>query len=291
VGPRRTFTPLPGLDPVTDAGPAYTALGDHLAALRQNRGTADGTRMRGSNARECTRKMAYMALGIEPTIAIDTSTLMIFDVGQAVHDRLQAALVKGCNAELEVVASWVPLGFDCSSHADAVYPLADSRACVEIKSMKDFAFGLACKGNPYDERGPGPKPEHLIQAGLSALAPQIDAQWVHIIYINKDSGQMAEWIIHVDQPLAHLTDLGEPTIRQLVETELLRFKAVCEDLDAGFLPERVIPGYGVVDHAPPRPDSKDKPWNCRYCGWRNLCAQLPYGRTALDTTPYFPQAS
>jgi hypothetical protein len=46
------------------------------------------------------------------------------------------------------------------------------------------------------------------------------------------------------------------------------------------LPWRNIPGYGVVKDPPPE-ESKDEPWNCRYCGWQPLCADLPASKVPV----------
>ena len=259
-----------------NGGPAYDALAVRMAAAREEEGprpTADGTRLRGSMALDCARKVAYQALGVAPTIEIGTETLVTFAIGQSYHDEIQESLVTAYGAQLEVMCSYRPVGIDLSGHADAVYERNGDVYAVEIKSMKDYAWNMAREGNRYDVYGPGPKREHITQAGLYALAPQIQADFVHMVYVSKDTGNVAEWVFSVHEPLIHW---GEPTTVKLeVQAELERLHAIDILLQEGVMPGRDIPGYGIVKGAPPQAGSKDSPWNCRYCGWRDICADQP----------------
>ena len=288
---RRRRGPVPeGIDPDICAGPAYMALAKRMAAEREDAGpkpTADGTLLRASMAGNCTRAVAFQVLGVEPAVDIDTSTLITFDIGNAYHELIQASLADTYGAQLEVLASHKGGRYDMSGSADAVYgdPVKESVTCVEIKSMKSFAWNLAVEGNDFDHVGPGPKREHLTQAGIYALAPQILAEQVHMIYVNKDTGEMAEWIIGVHQPLIHL---GAPfvTIAGLARAELDRLQQVVLDLQGGTFPERHIPGYGVVMVRPPEAGSKDKPWNCRFCSYQPICVRQIPDAFPLDDTPW-----
>jgi hypothetical protein len=278
--------PLPGIDPLICEGPAFEALGDHMQRLRAERGrlaTADGTHLRGSTALNCARAIAFEAMQVEPAVPLSTEALVIFDVGHAYHDRIQAGLHERFGAQLEVVCSWWP-EYDMSTHADAVYPLPSGNVAVEIKSAKAYAYDLVVKGNPYDHTGPGPKREHLIQAGLSGLSPGVDAKWVHMIYLNKDTGEMAEWLIGVHTPLVHLG--GDCTVATLTHDELARQDAILRLVQAGTMPAREIPNFGLVRTRPPAASSKDKPWNCRYCAWQPHCAQQPAEAFPLEDTPW-----
>lgn len=273
--PTRNWIAPQGHPPLT-GGPAWQALGVLMAAARAaegDRATADGTRFRGSMALDCERKIALQALGVAPAVELGTEQLVTFDIGQSYHDRIQQALVDTFGAQTEVKCSYRDEGGDVSGHADAVYEHAGQKVIVEIKSMKAYAFGLAIDGNQWDNYGPGPKQEHLTQAALYGLAPQIQADLVHMIYINKDSGEMAEWLLPMHGALVHLG--GPPvTPAQLARRELVRFARIGESLDAGMMPARVIPGHGLVS-VPPAADTKVKPWNCRYCGWQPICAAQP----------------
>jgi hypothetical protein len=276
---RKTVT-RPHLRATVDSGPAFKALGEHMASLREDRPTADGTLLRGSMALDCARKCAFEALGVRPELELTTGQLVVFDVGQSYHDRIQAALAEHFGAQLEVVCSHAPT-VDVSAHADAVYELAGDKVAVEIKSMKSSAWQLATGGNPYENTGAGPKKGHLIQAGIAATAPQVNAAFVHIIYINKDTGEVAEWLIDIHTPLDYLAD-PPPTIAELTRAELYRMNQIHMQLVTGTLPAREVPEYGLVDHTPPSPRSKNAPWNCRYCGFQPQCARLVPGETRIE---------
>lgn len=240
-------------------------------AIEGERPTADKTLLRGSDAFRCSRQIAFGALRIPRAIPLGTDTLMAFDAGRHHHTRLQGVLAQKFGAELEVPISYKAAGLDLSGHADAVYSRNGHKRVVEIKSMKRYPFEKATV------RGEGPKTGDLIQGGIYALSPQLGADQVHVAYINKEDGALAEWLVDME---------GEPVgpegedLRVLVSAELERLAGIAADIGAGFLPWRRIPGHGVVKH-PPAPDSKDEPWNCRYCGWQPICAELPASKVRI----------
>lgn len=286
--PKAAYVAPPGHDPQVQCGPAFAALGDHMGRLRAEEGprpTADGTLLRGSQAGACNRRVAFEALGTEMTNDLNTDTLVTFEIGKLYHERIQLALVERFGAATEVMCSYKEQGISMSGHADAVYHDGTRPVVVEIKSMKAFGFDLAVNGNRFDNHGPGPKKEHLMQAGIYALAPQIKADAIHMIYVNKDTGELAEWVIDLDEELIHF---GTPTttVRMMALNEITRLNDVAIDVTNGWLPERIVPGYGVVDHEPPTATSKNKPWMCRYCSWRDLCARLPYQAIELKEIPW-----
>lgn len=253
------------------------ALADDLAnnrAAEGDRPTADNTLLRGSDAYSCGRRIAFAALKVPRAVPFTTDTLMAFDAGKHHHARLQGLLAAQFGAELEVPVSYKDTGVDLSGHADAAYTLDGDKRVVEIKSMKSYPFLKSAGGTDRfgrDVDPEGPKPEHVIQAGLYANAPQLQADTLHMVYICKEDGRVAEWLLPMK---------GEPfgphgeDIYTLVLAELGRLKGIEDDIRRGLLPWRRIPGYGVVKE-PPAQDSKDEPWNCRYCPWQPTCAALP----------------
>lgn len=258
-------------------GIARDAVLEHMIRRRQEEGpkpTRDGTRLRGSQARQCSRKIAFEALGVETSIEVQDMTLVAFEVGNLWHETIQASLVEKFGAEVEVPCSYKP-DFDLSGSADAVYTYGMAKVCVEIKSMKAYAWDMARIGNSRFGTRSGPKAEHLTQAGLYAMSPQIDADMLHMVYVNKDNGEMCEWLLGLDQDLTALGYEGE-TIETLVAVEKIRMQQILESLDAGMLPRRFIPEYGLVED-PPERGSKAHPWNCRFCGFQPLCVlQSPH---------------
>ena len=260
-----------------------TALADDLANNREQQGerpTADATLLRGSDAYACGRKIAFGALKVPRVVPYTTDTLMAFDAGQHHHTRLQGLLAKKFGAELEVPISYKEVGIDLSGHADAAYLWANKQRVVEIKSMKAYPFLKSAGGTDRygrDVEPEGPKLDHLVQAGIYGHAPQLRADTVHMVYINKEDGRVAEWLIPMDDE--KIGPDGED-LRTLVLAELDRLQAIGNDIKNGLLPWRNIPGYGLVKD-PPAADSKDNPWNCRYCAWQPLCAELPASKVPV----------
>jgi hypothetical protein len=264
--------------PVNPAEPLLAAaLADDLANNRAQEGdrpTADHTLLRCSDAWQCGRKTAFGALKVPRIVPFTTDTLMAFDAGKHHHTRLQGLLASKFGAELEVPISYKDVGIDLSGHADAAYKWSGKQRAVEIKSMKAYPFLKSAGGTDRfgrDVEAEGPKTEHLVQCGLYAHAPQLRAETCHIVYINKEDGRVAEWLVPMDdQPVG---PAGED-LRALVLAELDRLAAIAADIRNGLLPWRHIPGFGLVKD-PPAADSKGDPWNCRYCAWQPLCAALP----------------
>jgi hypothetical protein len=259
------------------------ALADDLANNRDAEGdrpTADNTLLRGSDAYSCGRRIAFAAMKIPRVVPFSTDTLMAFDAGKHHHTRLQGLMVSKFGADLEVACSYKELGIEVSGHADAVYTWGRSKRVTEIKSMKSYPFIKAVGGPDKYGRSSdpeGPKLEHVLQAGIYAASPQIQADTLHLVYINKEDGRVAEWLVPMK---------GEPfgpeerDVAELVEEELQRLNRIADDIRHDLLPWRHIPGHGIVKD-PPAADSKNDPWNCRYCPWQPLCARLPTSKVSV----------
>lgn len=262
------------------------ALADDLVnnrAAEGDRPTADNTLIRGSDAYACGRKIAFGALKVPRVVPFTTDTLMAFDAGKHHHTRLQGLLASKFGAELEVPISYKEVGIDLSGHADAAYKWAGKQRVVEIKSMKAYPFLKAAGGRDRygrDVEPEGPKLDHMLQAGIYGNSPQLQAETVHMVYINKEDGRVAEFLVAMDGE--KVGPDGED-LRTLVRAELDRLTAIANDIRAGILPWRNIPGYGVVKD-PPAPGSKDQPWNCAYCAWQPLCASLPASKVPVALT-------
>lgn len=235
---------------------------DHAAARSD-----DPAFFAASDAYGCTRKVALGRLGVPKDIQYDAATLMTFRVGDWYHQVTQESLVQALDCRCEVDFDWRPT-FSLWGRCDGVYEPEWGKTVVEIKSQSGYGFDLAT-GAKKSAEGPGPKIDHLIQAGMAAMSPTIDASHVHIIYINKDRGVVAEWVIGINEELPHLEGRA---ITELVYEEFARLGDIKAELDEGLMPARMVPGYGFVDD-PPEKDSRDNPWNCRYCSWQPSCAK------------------
>jgi hypothetical protein len=246
-------------------------------AANPNRPTAAGTRLRASYALDCARHVGFQILGIPEATEIPTEVLFTFRVGNNFHEELQKIILERIEgSEIERVIDMRPMGVDLSCHADALYELEDgAKVVVEIKSQSGYGF-MICVGSRRSDEGPGPKDAHVVQAAISALG--VDAQYVHLIYFDKDRNGMAEWLLDMDVQLARYGGLSP---RELAEAEIERLNGILGRLDEGKLPARHIPGYGRVE-IPPEPDSKDQPWNCRYCRHQPICKDLPATPIPID---------
>lgn len=242
----------------------------------------DPARLAASDAGGCARKVALSRLRVPKDITYDAAALMTFRAGDFYHQITQEAIVQALDARCEVDFDLRPK-LSLWGKADAVYDRDGQRRVCEIKSQSGYGFDLAT-GAKRSDAGPGPKEDHLVQAGFAAVAPQIAAEAVHVVYLNKDRGVCAEWIIGLDDPLPHLPET--PTIRQLVNAEAKRLALILHYLDQNIMPARLVPGYGLVDHDPPAPGQRGaKPWNCAYCPWQPSCAgwdsgQFPFVQAA-----------
>lgn len=271
-----SIAPLPPLE----VPPVFTRAHEQYIEERElagGRPTADGTRGRGSKAHHCGRQLALEDMAVAPDKPDGDWNVLAFKYGQYGHDITQAALVKHFSARVEVPVSWKP-AHEMSGHVDAVYDRsAVNDTAVEIKTMKEWGFLVATgQRESRDPVAAGPKPEHLTQVGMYALAPQLEASAVHMIYLNKNTGDAAEWIIPVDQPLAHLP--GNPTVEKLAVDELARLDTIFADVDSGVIPERRIPGVGRVEKV----DGRAAPWQCRYCAYQATCSALPAGPVSVE---------
>lgn len=281
--------------PPLDAPVMGRAIGDKLRAERSERALAGPTRFRCSDANGCARKIAYQSLGVPKDVQYSAESLVAFRAGDAYHQMAQEAAVRSVNARCELPVDWTPTA-SLSGHCDGVYRLAELKAlldadhpiladlrargakaadvvAMEVKSMAGWGFRLATGTATKAAELPGPKLADLLQCGMYALAPQVEARWLHMVYIDKDRNLTAEWIIGADEPLAHL---GDRTVRELVAEELERLNAIEATIVAGDLPARDVPGYGRVI-VPPERDSRDDPWQCRFCSWQPSCAESEEG--------------
>lgn len=255
------------------------ALNEHLKESRFARGdkpTRDDTRLRISDVLKCERAIAFGVIGVPKDTVVPDSVLMAFKQGEDAHDHLQEVLVRKFDANIEVPASYKDFGLDLSGSADAVYGDNGDRTVVEIKTVKDYPFKKALTD--------GPKIDHVTQGGMYADSPQINAKRVHIVYQCKNDGRLAEWFIDRQDPVVN-PETGEVlgTLNDVVTEEQRRLKRILDDVDAGFIPWRRIPGFGVVKDPPGQDAPRGaQPWQCVYCRWQPTCSRLPVSRVPIS---------
>jgi hypothetical protein len=266
-----------GLLPLDDS-PAAAAVDVMLTSERNAEGDrpkAFDRRLRASWAGQCARKIGFELLAYPPDLETEGKSLRIFRAGDDIHDLIQSALIKEYGIDIEVPSDWWPtldLGCNLDGHSTELLIAGyttPKRTGIEIKSMAPYGFEIATGQRARGEL-PGPKFEHVLQSGLGSLAPALDAEQIWIIYVNKATSDIADWIIGVDEPLSHL---GGRTVRDMVAAELRRMAGILSRIDNGELPRAVIPEYGVVQN-PPAKGSKGQPWACRYCSFQPTCSRL-----------------
>lgn len=262
---------------------------------------ATPARLIASNAYKCHRQEAFSILRVPKSVEYTAQQIMTFAAGDFYGQIAGEAVVQWLDARLEVDFDLRP-DWDAYGRVDGLYTidpallpdhepvdgLIDDLVVGEWKSQAGFGFDLAV-GNRRSDEGPGPKLDHLIQAGTGAKG--LRARWAHIVYLNKDRGTCAEWLIDVLAPLPHVVavadraelntkasdDAFHPSIAWLVHWDLKRrTDQVLDVIDVGALPARLIPAYGLVDFDPPAPGTRDKPWQCAYCSWQPTCAALAH---------------
>lgn len=281
--------------------PNTTALSDafthHLRVLNTEEGpkpTADGTILRSSDAGKCARQIGFGALGFDKDYDYSDTTLRKFLVGNWWHETLQGAvLVPQWGGEAEFTVTYRDVGLSLSGDADGVYTMKNdvspfpAKVVLEIKSSAPYGYWLqkrAAGSKTWKPKAgviPGPKLDYIKQAGTYALAPQVQAEYIHIVVVNKaDEGEWAEWLIGVDEPL----DFADGrTVRNIVNTELSRLADIEEQVRAGVLPAPIHPEDGLIED-PPAHDTeggKGQPWYCRFCDFNATCRGL--GTEALQT--------
>lgn len=224
-----------------------------------------------SSAGACARQIAFRVSGVAPSNPITSDALFNFSAGNAIHDKIQAAiLAKIPEAEKEV--NGVIEDF-ITCRADLRYPAEDSKiVCCEIKSVSDFAFKLATgaklksngQWNKKDQQAEGPKPEHILQVGISAKS--LEADYLSIVYTRKTAAKgepiMREW----RYSLAEVWDA--------VQSEIERLKTIVGLIKAHVLPDREYRGEIITN------PSKVK-WPCGYCQFKEACVQLGEGEVEI----------
>lgn len=224
---------------------------------------------RASSAGGCSRAIGFAVAKVPPTELPTLDSLVNFRVGDAVHDLVQAAVLRANpDAQKEV-----PVVIDdyMTGHVDVLTP----DEVIEIKSQSEFGFEAATKGRlQYVEgkerrvRGEpeGPKFEHVLQAGIYAHAT--GRKRMRIVYVRKTATKgeptVAEWTVALDDVIEDVT------------YELMRHAGIVISVRSGALPNRSLVGEDAPD-----PDAIKPHWRCTYCSHLSLCRRLGPGTVAI----------
>tara|TARA_R110000824_G_scaffold24063_5_gene85124 strand:+ start:4752 stop:5633 length:882 start_codon:yes stop_codon:yes gene_type:complete len=258
--------------------------GKFLQDSRTPKPTACGTQQRISSVGSCLRQRGFEALKFDETNPIDKKTLIAFDIGNAVHEGIQAACRKHFSGKYELPLDLTQrTGISLSGSCDGLIFLEDeTQRLLEIKSTSSYGFKLARDGLP--------KMGHVAQAALYAIAADVDELW--IVYVAKQDsfrdnievGETLEWVLTLDE---EIPEWGISP-RQIAELELGWFRSVQEDISIGALPAPYIPSDdGQLEFqeiaSPFGKRTKGGAWQCRYCRFNRLCSFVGSGDVSLDT--------
>jgi len=257
-------------------------IAEYMEAARQAEGpkptAIEGTTLRASQALMCARAVGLAILKVPETEAVPFETLLAFDIGDRFHKAIQEIAAATLDARAEVIGDYSVLGIPLSCHADLVYerklfnPVGgdvEERVVGEIKTVSGYGF-LVSTGARKSDEGAGPKDAHVCQAAICANAPNILAKKIHMIYVDKDKNSIAEWMMDMDTPYPRYEGM---TPREMAENEVDRQTKILGRIQDGLVPARHVPGYGRVEVVPD-PDSRDQPWQCRYCRHNTVCKQF-----------------
>lgn len=237
-----------------------------------------------SDALKCSRRIGFRLFGTPPDVRYTREEIARFEDGDYVDSIAAEVFAKHHDARIQVPFNWLP-DVALKGKADVGYRDVLSRRVVgEVKSQNERGWARAV--GLWNDVPAAPKVEWVVQVGLAACSPTLQADMVHIVLVDNDRFEVAEWLFgldtHLDLPDWPIEidptsgELVEVTVRSLVAGELARQAAVLEVCEEGALPSRIVPGFGLVEEPPAR-DSRDEPWACRYCAWQPTCAGLDAG--------------
>ena len=276
---------------------------DHQVRLRDEAGpkpTAFDTPFRVSDAGACIRKRTFAAHKAVESEEFSPQTYMAFEIGNSIHESIQAALECDGNGwyfesevpiDLTEVSKKVGHGveeFGLSGHCDGIITQNGSeiKTVVEIKTCSGYAAKLAW---PYPGRDEGPKREHVAQAALYALG--IEADSILLVYVAKESdyrvkikaGDMMQWHLGMHET----TDWWNgQTPYDIAMDELRHFQYAARYYAKDQIAPAFVPrdnGELVLVHDRPEYQQKGAvPWNCAYCNYNTTCRSLSEDEESVD---------
>jgi len=175
-------------------------------------------------------------------------------------------LIDPNGGEIPIIWSVDGLEMPMSGRIDKIMNINGKRGIGEWKSTYGYGANYIKKD--------GPKLEALLQCRSYLTNPELDLDFVILVYIARDSGYMFGYFIEMgenqdDMTLFHMNS-GKAEVRQVVFSEIVRACKEVEDFVEGeILPER---DYHV--NVNPKTNTlvqKGGDWQCRYCNYRGIC--------------------
>lgn len=218
----------------------------YLADGRDERATANGSLLRGSDAATCGRQLSYEIrrrrgdIGMERSNPSTIADAYRFGLGSMVHDVFQEALIAAFpGAEIEVVGVFTDP--DLSLHADAKIVHEGKTIAFELKTTNGFSFKrIATSGRQPAE---GPKLSAILQGAMAAKAFNADELVVAYLSMELLSPTEAkrQGVDDIGRFACEYTYLPEVFL-PLADAELARLAAIQKATDAGEDVPRFIPG-------------------------------------------------
>ncbi|GIV00878.1 MAG: hypothetical protein KatS3mg014_2512 [Actinomycetota bacterium] len=231
-----------------------------------------GNGIRHSMAGTCGRAASWWLQGVVPTDPPDEASEWSMWVGSRLHDALAADLAAHLAPVLGTCEPEAPVLTAVSSgHVDLWFP--EARAAVELKTMGQAAFDIACgiwrgagRTSPRRREGRGPDVRHVLQAVLNAHA--LGARVAALVYLAvdpvprgvADALGLEDW-----ERFAAIWTWSAEEFAPWAEAELRRFGRILAGDDSPRWPVDVsgaLSAEGPVEG-----------WPCGWCGWRSLCYQ------------------
>ena len=264
----------------------------YIEAGKDVRAMSFDTPFRGSDAGFCSYSLALTlleraGLGTQsnpPTLS-DTWRMSL---GTMIHAQMEHYLPLAFpGAECEVVGKTID--DEASFHADVLIKDKGKRTLFELKTINGTGFKSATIGFRKDTPPEGPRSSAVLQAALAAEAFNCDEVVIGYLAmeligpaIAKTNGLddtakfAAEWTYSRDEFIA------------LAEDERARLRFIKATVDAGRMPDRVIPdlprGSMITDPATGAWTVTDAPsgtildigttWQCNYCRHQDSCVAL-----------------
>ena len=206
----------------------------------------------------CPRQLGYKILGYEPTE--DRKDMYpIFAIGDLYHDFIQNIFVKEKLAtqieEFSIVYDddgkhfWIRKDsnkiiiknpVEIHGRLDIKFKIDTEKFLADIKTIKERAWTYI-----------GSKPKEAHYAQIQIYLHHLQDQGINagfILYINKSSGEMKEFLIQYDE--------------EYVLQYLTNYKSLYNQITGNGLPNRPFRSGG------------EAPWQCHYCGFTKECLGL-----------------
>jgi len=241
-----------------------------LSAELRNEKPRDNSYLHASSIGDCRRKQGYILLG-EPALPNSDNLLHTFDLGNAIHSRLQDRLVsmkwvKSENIELKLMDQELKIGGTCDALSEPL--IGGKRFVIDIKTITARPrVHYDPEGNLFNvdrssyEHLDKPKPNHLMQVNLYSWLWCNEAMGkvpeecpdLMLIYVAKDTG----WDNGDDLPYKVFTQSYSP---ELLEATLKRAEYIHKKITSAQLPAKDF--YF---------SEKNRCWQCSSCNYRNIC--------------------